>query len=200
MNTTKRVLMASAVSFVALGGLAACSSGSDVVRATEAPPTVIENNLVQTTATVEAIDAAERTVTLRGAQGRTAPVRIPAEIDLSRIEKGDVVDIAFYESVAVNVAAPGDAVPGVRGASDAARSQPGELPGGAAIDQVTVTSTVTAIDQRAHTVTIRGPQGATRTVPVKNPELQQKMKGLKVGDLVQLTYTEAVAARLQPRP
>jgi hypothetical protein len=36
-------------------------------------------------------------------------------------------------------------------------------------------------------------------VQVRNPELQQKMKGLKVGDLVQFTFTEAVAARLQPR-
>jgi hypothetical protein len=51
----------------------------------------------------------------------------------------------------------------------------------------------------AHTVTFQGPEGGTRTVQVRNPELQQKMKGLKVGDLVQFTFTEAIAARLQPR-
>lgn len=203
MKMTKRVLIASAVSLVALGGVAACSnggsSGGDAVRATDAPPTVIERNLVQMTATIEAIDSAKRMVTLRNQQGQTAPVKVPADIDLGKLKKGDVVDIAFYESVAVNVAAPGEAVPGITGASDTARSQPGEQPGRAAMEQVTVTSTVTAIDQAAHTVTIRGPQGATRTIPVKNPALQQKMKGLKVGDLVQLTFTEAVAVRLQPR-
>ena len=200
MNMTKRVLVASAVSLVVLGAVGACSRGDrDVVRATDAPPTVIERNLVQMTATIEAIDTAKRTVTLRNQQGQTAPVKVPADMDLGKLKKGDVVDIAFYESVAVNVAAPGEAVPGITGASDAARSQPGGQPGRAAMEQVTVTSTVTAIDQAAHTVTIRGPQGATRTIPVKNPALQQKMKGLKVGDLVQLTFTEAVAARLQPR-
>jgi hypothetical protein len=203
MNMTKRVLMVSAVSLMAAGALVACSgdksSGSNVMRATEAPPTVVQKDLVQMTATVEAIDPAKRLVTLRGPQGRTAEVKVGPNIDLGKVKKGDLVDIAYVEAVAVNVVAPGEAVPGVAGASDVARSQPGQTPGGAVVDQVTVTSRVTAIDQHAHTVTFQGPQGGSRTVQVKNPELQQKMKGLKVGDLVQLTYTEAVAARLQPR-
>ncbi|MBL8660482.1 MAG: hypothetical protein JNM75_12090 [Rhodospirillales bacterium] len=203
MNRGKRVLMVSAIGLMAMGGLAACSnsgsSGADTMRATEAPPTVVENNLVRMTATVDAIDPAKRVVTLRGPQGRTVPVEVGPDIDLSKLKKGDLVDIAYYESVAVNVVAPGEAVPGVTSASDVARSQPGQTPGRAAMDQVTVTARVTAIDQAAHTVTFQGPQGARRTVQVKNPELQQKMKGLKVGDLVQLTYTEAVAAQLQPR-
>ncbi len=203
MKTTKRVLTASAIGLVAAVGLGACSGDKAAkephMRATEAPPTVIEKNLTRMTAMVEAIDPAKRTVTLRGSQGQTVPIKVSPDVDLSKVKKGDLVDIAFYDSVAVNVVAPGDAVPGVTGASDVARSQPDQMPGRAAMDQVTVTSRVTAIDQAAHTVTVQGPQGATRTVQVRNPELQQKMKGLKVGDLIQLTYTEAVAAQLQPR-
>jgi len=203
MKITKRVLVASALSLATLGGLAACSSGESgpaAPRATETPPTVIESNMIQTTATVTGVDPNRRVVNLRGTDGRTVPVRVGQDVNLGKIEAGDVVDIAYYESVAVNVAAPGEAVPGVTGASETARSQPGDQPGRATVDQVTVTSTVIAIDHAAHTVSVRGPQGNTRTVTVKNPQLREKMKGLKVGDLVQLTYTEALAARIQPRP
>ena len=198
MNT--RVLLVSAICLMAAGGLAGCGNGSkDVVRATEAPPTVVGQDLIQTTATVEAINYKTRMVTLRGTQGQTATVKVndPA-IDLTRVKKGDVVDLAYYNALAINVVAPGEATPGVTGVSDRARSQPGDTPATGVIDQVTVTARVIEIDQLAHTVTFQGPEGGTRTVQVRNPELQQKMKGLKVGDLVRFTFTEAIAARLQP--
>lgn len=199
MKTTKGLLMASAVSLVAVTGLGACSNDKEpAMRATEAGPTVVGEDLIQTTATVEAIDTKQRLVTLRGPQGRSVPVKVGTNIDLSKIKKGDVVDIAYYQAVAVSAVAPGEAVPGVTSASDAARSQPGQTPAGAVVEQTTVTARVVALDQSTHTVTFQGADGATREVKVKNPELQQKMRGLKVGDLVRFTYTEAIAARLQP--
>lgn len=202
MRNHKRVLMVSALCLLAAGGLAGCSGngGGDVVRATEAPPTVVGQDLIQTTATVQDINYKTRMVTLRGVQGQTATVKVndPA-IDLTKVKKGDVVDLAYYNALAVNVVGPGEAAPGVTGVSDRARSRPGEAPATGVVDQTTVTARVIEIDQLAHTVTFQGPEGGTRTVQVRNPELQQKMKGLKVGDLVQFTFTEAIAARLQPR-
>ncbi len=168
------------------------------MRATEAPPTVVGEDLIETTATVQAVDPKQRMVTLRGPQGRSVPVKVGPNIDLAKVKKGDLVDIAYYQAVAISAVAPGEAVPGVRSGSDAARSQPGQTPAGAVVDQTTVTSRVVALDQSTHTVTFQGADGATREVKVKNPELQRKMRGLKVGDLVQFTYTEAIAARLQP--
>ena len=202
MKTRLRVLMVSAVCLIAAGGVAGCSGdgSKDVMRATEAPPTVVGQDLIQTTATVQDINYKTRMVTLRGTQGQTASVKVndPA-IDLTKVKRGDVVDLAYFSAVAVNVVAPGEAAPGVTGVSDRARSQPGQAPATGGVDQVTVTARVNEIDQLAHTVTFQGPEGGTRTVQVRNPELQQKMKGLKVGDLVQFTFTEAIAARLQPR-
>lgn len=202
MRLDTRVLMVSAVCLIAAGGLAGCSGNgsNDVVRATEVPPTVVGQDLVQTTATVQEINYKTRMVTLLGTQGQTATVKVsdPA-IDLTKVKKGDVVDIAYFSALAVNVVAPGEAAPGVTGVSDRARAQPGQQPATGVVDQTTVTARVIEIDQLAHTVTFQGPEGGTRTVQVRNPELQQKMKGLKVGDLVQFTFTEAIAARLQPR-
>lgn len=169
------------------------------MRATEAGSTVVGEDLIQTTATVEAIDIKQRLVTLRGPQGRSVPVKVGSNVDLSKFKKGDVVDIAYYQAVAVSAVPAGTAAPGVTSASDAARSQKGEMPAGAMVDQTTVTARVVALDQRTHTVTFQGADGRTRDVKVKNPELQEKMRGLKVGDLVQFTFTEAIAARLQPR-
>jgi ribosomal protein S17 len=59
--------------------------------------------------------------------------------------------------------------------------------------QVTVTATIVAIDKKAHTVTIKGPDGNTETVKARDPK---NLEALKVGDLVEITYTRALAIAL----
>jgi ribosomal protein S17 len=58
---------------------------------------------------------------------------------------------------------------------------------------VTATVTITAIDKKAHTVTIKGPKGGTETIKAKDPK---NLEGLKVGDMVEITYTQALAVSL----
>jgi hypothetical protein len=58
---------------------------------------------------------------------------------------------------------------------------------------------ITAIDLVNHTVTLRGAEGNSRTISIKNPQMQQRMSNLQVGDLVELTYSEALATRLMPK-
>ena len=41
---------------------------------------------------------------------------------------------------------------------------------------------------------ITGPQGNSRTVKVKDPS---KLKGVSVGDTVEITYTEALALKIE---
>jgi len=72
-------------------------------------------------------------------------------------------------------------------------SKPGETPGGAIGREVTVTATITAIDKNAETVTIRGPQGDSATVKARDPK---NLDLVKVGDLVDITYTQALAVSL----
>jgi hypothetical protein len=57
-----------------------------------------------------------------------------------------------------------------------------------------VTVTITAIDEKAPSVTFKGPASNTRTIKVKYPE---KLKTVKVGDQVELTYTEALALTVE---
>jgi hypothetical protein len=72
-------------------------------------------------------------------------------------------------------------------------SKPGETPAGAVGREITVTATITAIDQKAHTVTIKGPEGKTETIKAKDPK---NLKAIKVGDLVDITYAQALVVSL----
>jgi hypothetical protein len=59
---------------------------------------------------------------------------------------------------------------------------------------VRVTVSITAIDPKAPSVTFKGPAGNTKTIKVKYPE---KLKGVNVGDTVDITYTEAIALKVE---
>jgi hypothetical protein len=59
---------------------------------------------------------------------------------------------------------------------------------------VTVTAVISAINPKVPSVTFKGPEGNSRTVNVKDPA---KLKGVSVGDTVQLTYAEAVAIKVE---
>ena len=53
-----------------------------------------------------------------------------------------------------------------------------------------MTVAVAAIDPKAPSVTFKGPGGEPRTIKVRDPA---KLQGVNVGDMVDLTYAEAIA-------
>jgi hypothetical protein len=59
--------------------------------------------------------------------------------------------------------------------------------------EISLTATITAIDRKGHTVTVKGPEGRTETIAVKDPK---NLDGVKVGDLVDVTYAQALAVAL----
>ena len=76
---------------------------------------------------------------------------------------------------------------------------PGQPQGRVWGQQLVVVNEVTAIDLATHTATLLGANGQSRTIAVKDPEMQDRMRNLRVGDLVELTYSEAVAAKILPK-
>ena len=60
-----------------------------------------------------------------------------------------------------------------------------------------MTVTITAIDPHVPSVTFKGPAGNTRTIRVKDPA---KLQGVKVGDTVDITYSEAFAVKVEKAP
>jgi hypothetical protein len=75
------------------------------------------------------------------------------------------------------------------------QSRVGEAPGGAIERALTITATILALDVARGTVTLTGPQGRSQTFNVHRPADLEK---LRVGDLVDITYSEALAVGVRP--
>lgn len=162
-------------------------------QATGAMPGRAAGTSVTVRGTIDAIDKEKGTVTLKGPQGRTVTLEVRDPSKLEAIKVGDPVVATYVEAVAFQVRKSGTAAPGVSVQESRASSKPGETPGGAIGREVTATVTITAIDKKAPTVTVKGPQGNTETFKVKNPK---NLEGVKVGDLVDITYAQALAVVL----
>lgn len=153
---------------------------------------------VTVTAAVQAIDVATRQVTLKGPDGELVTIKVSDDVkNLAQVKKGDLVTAAFYESIAYELKKKGTAEPGIAGAADAERAPLGARPGAVGGAAVAVTATITSIDKKTNTVTLKGPEGKSVKVKVKDPSRLEKVK---VGDLVELTYTEAVAISVEKAP
>jgi Cu/Ag efflux protein CusF len=153
-------------------------------------------NVQYLTATVEKIDHASRMVTLKGPEGNMVTFQVSEQArNLDQVKAGDTVDVKYYEAVAWQVMKPGTAPMGVSSTGAVERAKKGEMPGGAMGKQVTIVAEIEAIDKNKKHVTLKGPEGNSERVAVKNPK---NLENVKVGDQVQLTYTQAVAISVQP--
>lgn len=165
--------------------------GAENTPAAEKQVSVKKERLVSETATVEAIDLQKRVVTLKGPKGKVFDVTVGEEArNLPQVKVGDQVLVKYYESIALRLVKPGEGVSGIQETESMSRAKKGEKPGGMIARQATLTATITAIDKKKQMVTLKGPDGKTVTVKAENPE---NLKKVKVGDQVEITYTEALA-------
>jgi hypothetical protein len=162
----------------------------------EAPKKVGTSEAVMVKATVEAVDVAGRTVTLKGPKGKSFTVSVDDQVkSLDNVKVGDEVVARYFEAFAFELKKPGEAVPGKSVTEGAAALPPGQKPAGAAGRQVKVVATITAIDMANGSVTLKGPEGKSVDVKARDPK---NLANVKVGDLVEITYTEALAISVEP--
>jgi len=143
------------------------------------------------TATVEAIEAASRTLTLKQQDGTYVETVVPADVKrFSEIKIGDTITARYYENLVIRVKRPGekDMDTGMKSTTAAA--------GGAAgtrAKQRTITATITAIDQSVPSITFTGPNGWKYSSRVEDTKA---LAGVKVGDKVDIIWTEAMLVSL----
>jgi hypothetical protein len=146
---------------------------------------------IKASATVTAIDQKTRTVTLKTADGKEFTGEVSPDVkNLKQVKVGDVVNVTYTAALAFRLN-PTNGAPS-QAAAAATTAKPGEKPAAAAGRTVTINAKVQAVDTSANTVTFKGPKGNVRTVEVKDPQYQEKLKKLKVGDVVEITYAEAL--------
>jgi hypothetical protein len=150
-----------------------------------------------TTATVTQINQKTREVTIKMEDGMEHDFVAGPEVkNLDQVKKGSIITIKYTEALAYEVRQHG-ATAGVTTTEASTSAAKGEKPAAAAAKQTTVTVKITAIDPAVPTVTFMGPRGHTETIHVHDPE---KLKGVKVGDMVDITYTEAIAISVDTPP
>jgi len=148
------------------------------------------------TATVTKINHKTREVTLKTEDGQEYSLIASNDVkNLAQVQKGDVVTASYTEALAYEVKKGGAA--GASTAVTGGSAPAGAKPAGAIAQRTTLTVTIAAIDLKAPSVTFKGPEGNTRTIKVAYPE---KLQDVKVGDTVELTYTEALAVKVEKAP
>jgi hypothetical protein len=202
------IVVAGAVYFGALAGCAAGKASPATAHVETAPPPasvatatqesdgkIEQHHTVTMSAVVVAVDHDQRELTLRGPKGNTAVVAVGDEVrNLDQVRKGDHVVARYYEAVAVELKKPGEATLGVTTAEGGARAAKGEKPAAGAVRVVTITAKVAHVDRKNKTVTLTGRKGKSTVVDVQEPRYLDKVKK---GDLVEITYTQALAISVE---
>jgi hypothetical protein len=157
-------------------------------------PGIVYADRASATATVEAVDKSQRTVTLRRADGRTITLKVPPEArNFDQIQPGDTVRAEYLDAVAIFLRKAG-APPQAAQRTAVAVAPKGEMPAGVIVDTVEVTAKVEAVDGIARTLTLRGPDGGTRTVKVD--QSVKVLDEIRPGDEVVMRHTEALALKI----
>jgi len=167
-----------------------------------AAPVTVEN-LETVTAIVSAVDVKKRLVSLKSPDGGSTTIEVPNEVrNLAQVKVGDQLTVRYYESIGAAVRPKGTPTDlnVVDEQSVLGRAQPGAKPGGGVGSVTATTVAIQSVDKTHHTVTFSGPDGYVRVVQVKDPAAQKFIATLKPGDLVDLTFTEALAVSVEAVP
>lgn len=176
MKTTKTLLTLAAL--VAL----------PLVAAAQKPLT--ETDAVEITAKIEAIDRSARLVTLTDKDGDTETIYCGPEVKrFDELKVGDSVTFRYYESVAYEIRKPGQPSGLPRQTEPTLTRGTGAKPSGTIAQQATATVTVKAIDPKVPAISVLSEDGRTLDFKVEN---KKNLDGVKPGDKVEITYTQAL--------
>ena len=159
-----------------------------------APGKGVAANIVEVTASIQAIDKKNRTVTIKGPRGHVETVVAGPEVkNFDQIKVGDNVALRYMEALSLELKKGGTAPVARTDSTMGATAKPGEKPAAGVGRQIHVTANVVAVDPATQTVSLKGPK-QTVDLHVGDPE---QFKLVKVGDQVEATYTEAVALSVE---
>jgi len=189
----------------ALLSLSACSSESHAYAAST-PAAIAEDHAeisaeVAATAKVVAIDKSDRSVTLRGEDGRMVDVMVgEAARNFDQIKVGDDLKVRYKQTLSATRLPRGedyddddDAQAGML----AARAAKGQKPAGVVGAMASVNVRIVSIDTAREIVVFSLPSGELIARQVETAEGRRFVKGLRVGDRVRLDFAVALALSVE---
>jgi hypothetical protein len=196
-NRIKQIITRSGLLLGAvLGAGLALNAPAQETKST-APLSAERSLLVTVTANVEAVDQAKREVTLKGPLGNVVTFVVDKRVKrLHEVKVGDEVTADYYVSLAGELRPPTEEEKNnpLTILEGGARAPKGTSPAGGVLRAFKVVATVVGLDLPTQSVTLQGPLGNTGTIRAEHVE---KLKQLRLGDTVVVTYTEALAISLQ---
>jgi hypothetical protein len=158
-------------------------------------PSIYASQTAMVTAVVEAINHETRVVTVRKDDGESLTFTASTEArNLGQVSVGDVLMAEYQETISIEVMANEGVEPQAALMDATARTEEGEMPGFAAMDATVIVATVEEINIEANTFKLKGPDGSVNEYVARNPE---NLTRAKVGDLVVITITEAIAVTVE---
>jgi len=169
-----------------------CLTGASTLHAQK---TVSKANTITATATVEAVDYSARHVMLKNEKGETDTFAVdPAVKRFDSLKVGDKVKLTYYESLVFQLVKPGQTSSGASDEAALTRAK-GALPAGSLATQEKRTVTVKAVDPAVPSITVTTDDGRTVSRKIED---KKNLEGVKPGDKIDITYTQALLTSVEP--
>lgn len=154
-------------------------------------PSLYASQTAIVSAVVTAIDHETRVVTVQKDNGESITFTASEEArNLPQVQVGDMLMAEYEETLSIEVMANEGLEPAVATADAMARTDEGQMPGGAMMEATVITAVVEDINIEANTFKLRYADDSVKEYTARNPD---NLVRSKVGDLVVITATQAVA-------
>ena len=175
--------------------LAVAVLGSLLPGLAVAQKAISKGEMIEVKAKITAIDSTKRLVTLKDEDGESETIYAGPEVKrFDELKVGDTVAFRYYESIVYSIRKPGTDAPGPATETLAVVRGQGKKPAATASEQIKATVTVKAIDAKAPSITVQTAGGDIMSFQVEDAK---NLKGVAVGDRVEITYTTAIMIAVQ---
>jgi hypothetical protein len=158
-------------------------------------PTGVAQQVYAVSGTIDRIDRSGRLVTIIGDDGLQTPIYAGPDLPIfDQLARGDRVTIRYYDSYIVTATPTARMVPLENTTVEAQKAL--DTADANIMQQLRLIVTIDAIDRSKNLVTYHGADNRRVLRAVQHPAL---LEGLKVGDVVTITYTRARAASIEKR-
>jgi hypothetical protein len=167
-----------------------------LIAQTTVPSQMVRGSKVTITGEVLTFNSATRVISIQGPLGGILIGVVSTDVsDVSMIKPGSMIEVSYSEAIAAAVRRKGETNPLISAEVVAAVTHPGMPKEAAAINE---TFTVHSIDLSHNTVVLKDKDNNLRVTEVVRPEFQAKLKDLKPGEIVDITYSNALIEGVRP--
>lgn len=186
----KRHLIVALLMTAALGAATVAVAQQAVTAKIAGPTSGAIGGAVVVRATVESVDQETRQVVLKSETGEALDFVAGPEVrNLAQVNKGDIVEVEYFEAVALELQEERTGIQERVESSEASRAELGEKPAASTMRRIEGLARVVGIDRENRLVVLQGPQ---QTVTVKVGD-QVDLDKIEEGDEVKATYIEQIA-------